>query len=135
MKKETLSIIGMHCASCAMLIERKLKKLPGVLNAVVNYGTEKATIEFDESKTNKEEFSKAIKSLGYNVMEESLNGNERIVTLKIIGMDNPHCISQVQQVLQQLQKKGLQEFKLNQNEKASITYNPEKISLEEIKLA
>ncbi|HBB02708.1 TPA: hypothetical protein DCZ16_02870 [Candidatus Peregrinibacteria bacterium] len=38
MKKEII-ITGMHCASCAINIERKLKKLDGVSNANVNYAT------------------------------------------------------------------------------------------------
>ncbi len=39
-----LSIEGMTCASCAMRIERKLNKLPGV-QASVNYATEKAHVQ------------------------------------------------------------------------------------------
>ena len=35
----------MHCASCALNIERKLKKVPGVKSAVVNYASEKATVD------------------------------------------------------------------------------------------
>ena len=38
-----LSIEGMTCASCAMRIEKKLNKLPGV-QATVNYATEKAHV-------------------------------------------------------------------------------------------
>ncbi len=38
----------MTCASCANRIERKLNKLDGV-NASVNYATEKATVEYDET--------------------------------------------------------------------------------------
>ena len=36
--KERLAfpIIGMHCASCAKLIEKKLQKVPGVISASVN---------------------------------------------------------------------------------------------------
>ena len=38
-----LQIEGMTCASCAMRIEKKLNKLPGVV-ATVNYATEKAHV-------------------------------------------------------------------------------------------
>lgn len=34
----------MHCASCANILTRALQKTPGVINAVVNYSTHKATI-------------------------------------------------------------------------------------------
>ncbi|KKT81055.1 MAG: Copper-exporting ATPase [Candidatus Azambacteria bacterium GW2011_GWA1_44_9] len=42
--KKSFPIIGMHCASCARLIEKKLNKTPGVIDAQVNYGSEQATI-------------------------------------------------------------------------------------------
>ena len=46
MKTTTISfpIIGMHCASCAKLIERQLKNMPGVLACAVNYGSEQASV-------------------------------------------------------------------------------------------
>ena len=133
MKKTSLKIKGMHCASCALLIERNLKKKQGVTNATVNYGTEKATIDYDEKKTNQEEFIKTIRSIGYDVIGESASSNERIVNLKVIGMDNPHCISEIKNVLQPLKKKGIIDGELSQNEKAVIKYDPSKLSLEEIK--
>ena len=47
--KTSFPVIGMHCASCARLIERSLKKTPGVMDAAVNYGSERAAVEFDET--------------------------------------------------------------------------------------
>lgn len=55
----------MHCASCASIIEKTLAKADGVGSAVVNYGTEKIKITFDESKTNPIDLSKKIEPLGY----------------------------------------------------------------------
>ena len=43
----TLEISGMTCASCAMRIEKKLNRMPGV-EASVNYATEKATVRLPE---------------------------------------------------------------------------------------
>jgi len=37
----------MHCASCALSIEKELNKLPEVKSAVVNYASEKVTLEAD----------------------------------------------------------------------------------------
>ena len=39
---------GMHCASCASIIERTVKKIDGVESIEVNPGTENAKISFDE---------------------------------------------------------------------------------------
>ncbi len=56
----------MHCASCASIIERAVKKVDGVEHVEVNYGTETAKIAFDESKTNPHHLSEQLKPLGYS---------------------------------------------------------------------
>ncbi|KRA23532.1 carbonate dehydratase [Microbacterium sp. Root61] len=58
-----LDITGMTCASCAMRIERKLNKLPGV-EATVNYATEKARVHADGVDT--DELIAAVRSAGYD---------------------------------------------------------------------
>lgn len=68
MKKEIYKIIGMHCASCALTIERALKKVNGVTDAQVNYGTEKATIAYDEQKINLEVLQNTVQSVGYTLV-------------------------------------------------------------------
>ena len=66
----------MHCASCAAIIEKDIKKIDGVDSVEVNYGTEMAKISFNESKTNPEALSKKIEPLGYSLIiptAESMN--------------------------------------------------------------
>lgn len=65
---QTYKIKGMHCASCAGIIERTFKKLPGVESAEVNYGTETAKVAFDGAKTSHQHLSKAIEPLGYSLV-------------------------------------------------------------------
>jgi len=65
MTKTTLKVKGMHCASCVTVLTRALHKVDGVSLAVVNYATEKATVEYDEKKTNTEALIQAIKNKGY----------------------------------------------------------------------
>ncbi len=62
----TLSITGMHCASCAALITRKLKKTAGVEDASVNYGSEKARVTYDPAHVHEADLIKAVKSAGYS---------------------------------------------------------------------
>lgn len=64
---QTFKIKGMHCASCAGIIEKTFKKTEGVHSAEVNYGTETAKVSFDESKTNPHELSGKIEKLGYSL--------------------------------------------------------------------
>ena len=68
--KKTYPIIGMHCASCAKLIEKNLNRTPGVASASVNYGSELATVEMDEKMVRQSDIVEAIKSAGYDVAEE-----------------------------------------------------------------
>lgn len=66
---------GMHCASCSSVIERTFKKVEGVHAVEVNYGTEKAKVSFDPSKTNPHNLSKKIEPLGYS-LEAALSAEE-----------------------------------------------------------
>ena len=45
-KTETLDIEGMTCASCASAVEKSLSRTPGVQRAMVNFATEKATVDY-----------------------------------------------------------------------------------------
>ena len=65
---KTFRIKGMHCASCSATIEKTFKKVAGVAAAEVNYGTETAKIDYDESKTNPQALSKTIEPLGYSIV-------------------------------------------------------------------
>lgn len=47
--KKHFRISGMTCTSCEIVIERKLKKIPGVHKVVVNHRTEQCLIEHDAS--------------------------------------------------------------------------------------
>jgi len=58
----------MHCASCAGIIEKTLKKTDGVESVEVNYGNESTKISFDESKTNPKHLSDKIEKLGYSLI-------------------------------------------------------------------
>ncbi len=69
--KTSFPIVGMHCASCAKLIERGLKKTPGVHDAHVNYGSEEASVEYDPKISALSDLSKAISNLGYKAITES----------------------------------------------------------------
>lgn len=57
---------GMHCASCANIIERQVKKVPGVKSAHVNFASQKASISYDPSSTQTSGLIAAIKKAGYS---------------------------------------------------------------------
>ncbi len=73
--KTTLKIRGMHCASCAVIIEKNLNKLPDT-KATVNYANEKAVVEHSK-KIKETDIVKTIRDSGYDVYE---NGKPTILT-------------------------------------------------------
>jgi len=64
-QRVNLSLFGMHCSSCANIIERSLKKVPGVSSANVNFAAEKANVIYDESQVNSQKLIEAISKAGY----------------------------------------------------------------------
>lgn len=66
--QQNYKIRGMHCASCANIIERTFKKVEGVKSASASYGTESVRVEFDPGKTNGEALSKTLEPLGYSLI-------------------------------------------------------------------
>jgi copper chaperone CopZ len=66
--KETYPVIGMSCASCVRKIETVLNKTEGVIEASVNFATEKLTIEYDNSRIDLKKIEEIIKSIGYELI-------------------------------------------------------------------
>ncbi len=71
---QTFPIKGMHCASCANIIEGTIKEAKGVSAVSVNYGTETAKVTFDDAETNLHELSGHIESLGYSFAMPEMSG-------------------------------------------------------------
>ena len=65
MKKLSIAISGMSCASCAAKIERKLNSFDGV-QVNVNFASGKANISFNCSQISGEQLIEEIVKLGYN---------------------------------------------------------------------
>jgi Cu+-exporting ATPase len=64
-----LSLLGMTCVNCAANIERALNKVEGVIEAVVNFASEKASITFAAGTVTREELVNAVRKAGYDVVE------------------------------------------------------------------
>lgn len=85
--KKSFFIKGMHCASCVYTNEKALKKVPGVVDAVVNLATNKATITANTEITD-QQLTDAIKSVGYQAIfpknddEKDLQKKEKTKELK-----------------------------------------------------
>ncbi len=65
-ERASLVISGMHCSSCASIIERSIKKVSGVSEARVNFAAEKASIVYNSGQTQTDQLIKAVEKAGYH---------------------------------------------------------------------
>jgi Cu2+-exporting ATPase/Cu+-exporting ATPase len=70
MTTKTYSVKGMHCASCAALITKKLSKVEGIEKADVNLATEKARIDFTGEAIADEALNELLGKYGFSIVAE-----------------------------------------------------------------
>jgi P-type Cu+ transporter len=70
MTTQTYSVKGMHCASCAAIITKKLSKVEGIKEVNVNLATETAKLEFDNNSLTPEALNEVVNKYGYSVEVE-----------------------------------------------------------------
>lgn len=66
-----LALVGMTCANCANTIERRLQKTEGVLEASVNFASEKALVTYATGAATRADLVAAVRKAGYDVVEAS----------------------------------------------------------------
>ena len=127
MKQVNLKITGMTCAMCVQAVEKALSKLDGVSSVNVNLANETATIEYNEQIISIEDLEKAISDTGYGLVNEH-------AVLKVGGMTCATCVATIEKALRG--KDGTIDVNVNLGaEKAYITYNPNSISIPDMKRA
>ncbi len=67
MSNQNFKIIGMHCVSCANIIEKELTKFPAINTATVNFATETANINFNDPKLSLAEINTSLQPFGYTL--------------------------------------------------------------------
>ena len=123
----TLSIRGMHCASCVGTVEKALKSVPGVASASVNFASERAMVRGSASP---EALSKAVKDAGYEAFPLD-SGTERTLSLHVGGMSSQHCAGVVEGALRKLP--GVRSVETSfATEKATVRFDPSQVDVPRI---
>ena len=91
LRKWSLPVEGMTCASCVSRVEKALSAVPGVRQASVNPATELATLEADPG-VGFEALRGAVAKAGYAVGQQS-------VRLHVDGMTCASCVARVERAL------------------------------------
>ncbi|PLX82874.1 MAG: copper-translocating P-type ATPase [Desulfuromonas sp.] len=71
------AIQGMHCASCARTIEKKLQSLGGVRSVQVNLAGDSAAVEFDPAELGRVEIFRAVQDAGFTPLESRGGAGEQ----------------------------------------------------------
>lgn len=58
---------GMHCAGCATIIERTLKKLPGVTSVRANFATEEVSVTYEPTTVTVDSMNDVLSRFGYTI--------------------------------------------------------------------
>ncbi len=132
MKSDDFEISGMSCAACAVAVEKKKKKVEGVLDAHVNFVTERLHVAFDEEQFDiMGGIKTAIEKAGYGIREKQEN---RTAFLPIEGMTCAACAQAIEKAVSSLT--GIERISVNfVSEKAEVLYDPKLIRISDIKNA
>jgi P-type Cu+ transporter len=63
-----LRVRGMHCAACALLINKLLAKQPGILQAEASFGAERVKLTFDPARISLVQMDDFLHKLGYDLI-------------------------------------------------------------------
>lgn len=74
-----LSISGMHCTSCSLLLKKTLENLKGVSEANVNYATGKASVKYDPKVIDTDKLITEISKTGYSASLTTSDAKEEVV--------------------------------------------------------
>ncbi|NTU68502.1 MAG: heavy metal translocating P-type ATPase [Chlorobiaceae bacterium] len=72
MTTKTYTVKGMHCASCAAIITKKLSAVEGIEKADVNLATEKARLEFKGEEVSDDSLNELLGKYGYGLVAEQV---------------------------------------------------------------
>ncbi len=133
-KRLDMSIGGMSCASCVAKIEKRLQGLDGVIQASINFATERATILYRPERIGPETLKKAVEEIGYEVREikEAEPPDGQRVDIRVGGMTCASCVAKVEGVLSSIP--GVKNVSVNfALERATVTYDSTQTGMEDFK--
>src|SRR5213078_2307561 len=136
----TFAVEGMTCASCAMRIEKGLKKVPGVTDAQVNLATEQAAVTYDPAQTDPEQMMRKVEAVGYKALPLKIPPALPIVaqvpddvhvTFMLEGMTCASCAMRIEKGLKKVP--GVIDAQVNlATERGTVTYDPTQTQVEQM---
>ena len=72
--QKSLKVEGMTCQHCVQIISDSLKNRAGIETVGVNIDKKEVNVEYDEEKVELEQIFNDISALGFEIAEDSKNG-------------------------------------------------------------
>jgi len=133
-EKTSIPIGGMSCTACALTIENALNKQRGVIEANVNFATEKAVVEYDSGEIDMKGLTEAISETGYIPLVSKKGSEKREVFLNIVGMTCSSCAATIEKSIKSLE--GVESVFVNiATDKARVEYDPSLVSIFDLRKA
>ena len=74
MMQKSLRVEGMTCQHCVQIISDSLKNIAGIETIGANIDKKEVKVEYDEEKIELEQIFSDISALGFEIAEDSKNG-------------------------------------------------------------
>ncbi|KAF7151054.1 hypothetical protein RHSIM_Rhsim02G0228000 [Rhododendron simsii] len=132
--KALFSVVGMTCAACAGSVEKAVKRLPGIREAVVDVMNNRAQVMFYPSFVDTETIRETIDDVGFQatlVEDETNEKSTYVCRIQIKGMTCTSCSTTVESALQAVP--GVQKAQVAlATEEAEIQYDPKVVSYNQL---
>ncbi len=130
-QRATLQLKGMHCANCALSIEKGVGRLPGVKRASVNFAAEKLAVEFVSEEQSLQGIIARVVELGYQARSSDSRQAEGRLAFAVAGMHCASCAQGIEKKLRQLE--GMADVQVNFTEnRASVVFDPQRLDRQAI---
>ncbi|KAI6707212.1 hypothetical protein NL676_010174 [Syzygium grande] len=130
--RAVLSVVGMTCSACAGSVEKAVKRLPGIREAVVDVLNGRAQVLYYPSFVNEETIRETIDDVGFQatlIKDEMSERTTQVGRIRINGMTCTSCSSTVESALQAVQ--GVQKSQVAlATEEAQVQFDPRVTSLD-----
>ncbi|MFV8785529.1 heavy metal translocating P-type ATPase [Aerococcus urinaeequi] len=126
MMKDTYTIEGMTCASCAQAVEKSVAKLTGMDAANVNLATEKLTVTYDNKQVSEADITQAVENAGYKAVK-----NLSATSFEIEGMTCASCVQAIEKSVGKLASVSSVNVNLA-TEKMTVTFDEATLNVSDI---
>ncbi|KAK3226989.1 hypothetical protein Dsin_006851 [Dipteronia sinensis] len=132
--KAVFSVMGMTCSACAGSVEKAIKRLPGIHEAVVDVLNNKAQVLFYPSFVDEERIRETIEDIGFEaalIEGETTENTIQVCRIRINGMTCTSCSSTIEKALQAIHGVQIAQVALA-TEEAQVQHDPNIVSYNQL---